>query len=527
MFISRDQRRSYPNTYMMASEDGDPPSYEDATNPNDHNPNLHPSGHELSDIVRDADCEWVRDDFPLWGAPSNELSERDKQLRDWAVSKRTVVTNGLAYYVYCRNAASWAQMESTQAACELLEQTDTMAPVNFAGALKKFHPLLKRVAYPVGRMDTSVCIGTWRLTYTIKYEDEGPVVSYKPHKEVIQNPRGPEHTRTYMFVVTPIVMAHPYACPVTFRVNMENYILNYIMAPLRDDQKIDFMWRIAMSLTHKRAFVIVFYGKDGHEGKGTLMENITRLLPGVITWMSDDLIGVKSKWPKEDVVVELCEKRILVCDEVEISDGFSYNNIKRWTSNSPVSSGTSTSLLSQTIVALSNKIPFYSRGSTNNSIGRRLVVYHMKKEMGKMAAMPTSVFSNKMLLMFISMCLSVGEAYPNAPPSLPIALYSQFHKSVNKITAGLKYDTSCSDMDAVAGTNVMAMRCGTSPKVLCSAFNAWSPQLVGTTPNGTQFIKSIRKSKRSLTPYGHDRVIAQRSKITYNLENLKTIVRLI
>jgi hypothetical protein len=136
-------------------------------------------------VIADVDCEWVRDDFPLWGAPSNELSERDKQLRDWAVSTRSVVTNGLAYYVYCRNAASWAQMESTQAACELLEQTDTMAPVNFAGALKKFHPLLKRVAYPVGRMDTSICIGTWRLTFSVEYEDDGPIVRYKPHKEVI------------------------------------------------------------------------------------------------------------------------------------------------------------------------------------------------------------------------------------------------------------------------------------------------------------------------------------------------------
>jgi hypothetical protein len=511
----------------MANEQVDPPSYEDAINVLNDDDNLHPSGHELADVITDPDCEWVRDDFPLWGAPSNELSERDKQLRDWAVSKRTVVTNGLAYYVYCRNAASWAQMESTQAACELLEQTDTMAPVNFAGALKKFHPLLKRVAYPVGRMDRSVCIGTWRLTFDIEYAEDGPIVRYTPHREVIQNPRGPEHTRTYMFVVTPIMMAHPYACPLTFKVNMQNMILNYILAPLRDDQKIDFMWRIAMSLTHRRAFVIVFYGRDGHEGKGTLMENITRLLPGVITWMSDDLIGSTSKWPKEDVVVELCEKRILVCDEVEIADGFSYNNIKRWTSNSPVSSGTSTSLLSQTIVALSNKIPFYSRGSTNNSIGRRLVVYHMKKEMGKMESMHTSVITNKMLLMFVSMCMSVLDAYPRAPASLPIALYSQFHKSVNKITAGLKYDINCSDMDAVAGTSTMAMRCGTSTKTLCTSFNAWSPDLVGTTPNGTMFIKSIRRSHRTLTEYGKDCVLAQRSKITYNLENLKTIVRLV
>lgn len=86
-----------------------------------------------------------------------------------------------------------------------------MAPVNFAGALKKFHLLLKRVAYPVGHIDTSVCIGTWRLTYTVEHIEEGLVVRFKPHREVVQNPKGPDHTRTYMFVVTPIVMASPYA----------------------------------------------------------------------------------------------------------------------------------------------------------------------------------------------------------------------------------------------------------------------------------------------------------------------------
>ncbi|KAF2437657.1 hypothetical protein P171DRAFT_449861 [Karstenula rhodostoma CBS 690.94] len=184
-----------------------------------------------------------------------------------------------------------------------------------------------------------------------------------------------------MFVVTPVAMAHPYSCPLTFTFDMEDHIL----APLRDDQKIDFMWRTAIALTHKRAFVVVFYGRDGHEGK--------------------------------------------VCDEVKISDGLSYNNIKQWTSNSLVLSGTSTSLLFQTMIALSNKIPFYNRGLTKNSIGR-LVVYHMQKGVGKMPSMSASVITYKMLHMFISMWLSVSEAYANAPPSLPIALYSQFHNAV-------------------------------------------------------------------------------------------------
>jgi hypothetical protein len=75
--------------------------------------------------------------------------------------------------------------------------------------------------------------------------------------------------------------------------------------------------------------VIVFYGRDtrarAHKGKGTLMENITTLALCVTTCMSDDLVSSNSNWPKKDVVVKLCEKRSLICDGVESSDGSSYN----------------------------------------------------------------------------------------------------------------------------------------------------------------------------------------------------------
>jgi hypothetical protein len=35
--------------------------------------------------------------------------------------------------------------------------------------------------------------------------------------------------------------------------------------------------------------------KEGHEGKGTFIENGTTLLPGAVMWMSEDLIGAKSE----------------------------------------------------------------------------------------------------------------------------------------------------------------------------------------------------------------------------------------
>lgn len=48
------------------------------------------------------------------------------------------------------------------------------------------------------------------------------------------------------------------------------------------------------------------------------MEKITVLLPGGIMRLSDDLFGFKSKSPKEDMTVELCEKRNLFLKEAEM-----------------------------------------------------------------------------------------------------------------------------------------------------------------------------------------------------------------
>jgi hypothetical protein len=84
---------------------------------------------------------------------------------------------------------------------------------------------------------------------------------------------------------------------------------------------------------------------------------------------------------------------------------------------------------------LSDKNPLYNRGSTNNSIEKR-VVY-------KMPTMTASIITNKMALLFVGKCLSASEAYTSAPASLPMVLYSQFPKSVNRTTAGVKYHVGC------------------------------------------------------------------------------------
>lgn len=497
-----------------------PPDYFDATNPD----------VSSSEVVVEDDCVWIRDDFPLWGPAANELSVMDKTLVEWAVSRRCVVSDGISYYVYCRNIASWSQIESINAVCELLDTTDTNAAVNYAKALVKFYPLLSRIAHSIKYIGKSVCIGTWRLRYVVSWTDVGPIVRYIPHEEAIENIRGPEHMRMYMFVRNPIIMPYPFACPHTFQIAMDDPIINKVLKPFKDYQKIDFMWRIGRMLTdgiNSQPVVMIFYGKDGHEGKSELAKTITKLLPGTSMWMTNDLIGVKSKWPEPDAVMNMCEKRLLICDEVEIEDGLSYNNIKRWTSNSPVSDGVTTAFLRQNIIATTNKMSFTEKQAINRSIGRRLVIYDLRKYLGRDKGVSDHEITNKVRLKFVSLCLAISEAYSYPPTHIKTALYTFFRKNINKITAGLIHDPACTESEAIASSTVMAIRCGVSLKQLCSAFSSMSSALVGETKGRTPYVKSFRCMKPTLSQHGYEVVVSQKGKVTYDLETLKEIVRLI
>jgi DNA-directed RNA polymerase subunit M/transcription elongation factor TFIIS len=284
--------------------------------------------------------EWFMDDFPCSGPAYMELSQEDKNIVEWAMTRRSVAVRDITYYVYCRNVAAWAQMESPTAAHELTDVANINAPVNYAAALQRFYPLLTRMAFPIEGLTTSVCIGTYRFTFEVKYLDDGPVVYYAPHATVIPNPRGDEHRRMYMFVTSPIVMSFPFRLPKTMTVDLEGEILNQILLPLRDDQKLDFMWRIGNALTDpvRNPCVIIFYGATGEEGKSVLATNISRVLGRGVEWTVMDLIGKASKWPDGNTVMKLAEKRLVICDECGIEEDMNYNNIKRWTSNAPVQS---------------------------------------------------------------------------------------------------------------------------------------------------------------------------------------------
>jgi len=141
---------------------------------------------------------WLLDDFPCMGPAFNELSDQDQDMVRWAMERRSVVVRDITYYVYCRNMASWWQMESPTASQELSDIARINAPVSCAAALRRFYPLLTRVTFPLKPIKKTVYIGTYKLRFTISYTDKGPIVKYKPHKTVIDNPRGNEHKRMYI-----------------------------------------------------------------------------------------------------------------------------------------------------------------------------------------------------------------------------------------------------------------------------------------------------------------------------------------
>ncbi|KAL2353510.1 hypothetical protein BJ546DRAFT_1062309 [Cryomyces antarcticus] len=415
-------------------------------------------------------------------------------------------------------------MESATAAHEIVDVTGINAPVNYAAALQRFYPLLSRLAFAVGELSRSVCIGTYRLTFDVEFTDEGPVVSYKPHKTVIGNPRGDEHTRMYMFVTSPIVMPFPFPCPVKTVVDLEGEMLNQILLPLRDDQKLDFMWRIGNALTDpvRNPCVIIFYGAGGEEGKSVLATNISRVLGKGVEWTVTDLIGKDSKWPDARLVMKLAEKRLIVCDECGIDQDMNYNNIKRWTSNAPVQSDGMSAYLSQTIIGISNKMGFAAKAAINNSIGRRVVIYKMDKELGKLRSFPAGAVNSYVKMQFIGACLSVSSLYERAPMSLEIALYTLFRRSSNFITAGLTIDYNSPPHYCIVSTAVMATRIGVTIDRLVSCFSAMSNRLVCVPRYGTPFVFGLRYTRPFLTKVGEEYVARHWEKEYIDLETLES-----
>ena len=458
-----------------------------------------------SELITTSGVTWFIDGFPLWGPLSTNLKPAQKALVEKLYQGRLVVTDGITHYLFCAGIGAWSQLYSEVAGYELLDMTGINAPVNYSKALKWAYALAEQTSFPMGMVQPSVCIGTFRLRFVCEYASDGPIVYFFPHERVIDNGgKDPIYDRIFTFVTSPITFPNPVVIPTRVEIDADDEIITKILLPLRYDQKLDFLWRIGKAVIDRvtNPSVIVFFGREGHEGKTKLAEAITRILSNAVVWVNEDLFGSKSVWPNADMVMNLCQKRILICDECKIEDGFSYNNIKRWTSEAPITMEGRTGYLSQTAIVISNHIPFYEKSAVNNSIGRRLVVYHMKKNLNKFKPLDRSEITNQIAIKFISYAISVAIAFEYPPVSLPIALYTVFRKNVNKMTAGLVYDVASSRSDMIAATCAMAMRCGITARKLCSAFAAMSPSLVTFPEPGCPYINSIRKRGINLTEHG-------------------------
>lgn len=87
--------------------------------------------------------------------------------------------------------------------------------------------------------------------------------------------------------------------------------------------------------------------------------------------------------------------------------------------------------------------------------------------MWKYQPVPKSTIINLVILKFVSMCIGVYNSSPDDLHTfLPIALYSLFHKNINKITAGVVYKIASDDTECITGTCVIATRCGIPPQRL-------------------------------------------------------------
>ncbi|KAM3427778.1 hypothetical protein MY4824_009234 [Beauveria thailandica] len=98
-------------------------------------------------------------------------------------------------------------------------------------------------------------------------------------------------------------MSNPVLCPYRVVIDLDDTIINTIMAPLRDNQKLDLLWSMGKALVEPEGTVMVFYGRDGKEGKTKLISSITSTFTNAVEWVSEDLVRKESKWPGPDTIM--------------------------------------------------------------------------------------------------------------------------------------------------------------------------------------------------------------------------------
>lgn len=131
------------------------------------------------------------------------------------------------------------------------------------------------------------------------------------------------------------------------------------------------------------------------------------------------------------MISDIFQNRFVVTDEVNNKGSMSYNNMKKFTSWTPVT-------LPEDIVS------YLYQAAIDNSMGRRLVIYQMDK-MSEKPPPNVSNIDNAVVIKFISMAVAVYNSDLSVPPchratvaptSLAFGMCTSFHRNANKVRAG-------------------------------------------------------------------------------------------
>ncbi|KAF1910996.1 hypothetical protein BDU57DRAFT_543616 [Ampelomyces quisqualis] len=209
--------------------------------------------------------------------------------------------------------------------------------------------------------------------------------------------------------------------------------------------------------------IIVLYGWFGSEGKNKLAEMLTSLILDAtirdLSLVPEEVFGLR-RVQLQGVVLVQQHQGNHIGSPVTLEDG-------------------SIALLLGTAFILTNHLPLSEKAAINDSIGRKIVIYHMDKPMCSRQPVQPYEIDNIAVVKLVSLAISVFNSNPRVRYILAaVALYTFFRRNVDKITAGLIYDPTSNEDYGSAGRRRGSWRRGAG-----STPTSWSWPSTGCRPN--------------------------------------------
>ncbi|RYC65889.1 hypothetical protein CHU98_g295 [Xylaria longipes] len=103
-------------------------------------------------------------------------------------------------------------------------------------------------------------------------------------------------------------------------------------------------------------------------------------------------------------------------------------------------------------------------------------------------------------------------------------MYTMFRRSINNITARIRYDVMSTREQLIISTSVLVVRCRVKPEALCKRDEF---DLEREPTYRMLYIRHFKPAlNATLTAHGNEAVLANKEKATYNIERLKEAIRL-